>query len=253
MKTKEYAPTKSMKDALALAVKLTKAEDSAIGEITGETGTGKTAAGRHILRSLDKTYRVCLHKGMSPHKLMKTIARKVLGEKPGASDEWEEKLTEFAESDEARRPLLIIDEGNAGTWNLFERLRHVADECGFAVLLLGTELYTQQFKDARTAPLLLQLGRRIGAKRVKLKHMDRAETLVHVIKPRFGDVDLKVATEFWKACRKGNWGEAVELADACKRLMEANPQYTQLNQIVLNSAMADLANAQTVNLGGEED
>ena len=45
-----------------------------------------------------------------------------------------------------------------------QALRYIADECGFAVLLVGTELYERQFANARTKPLLLQLGRRIGAK-----------------------------------------------------------------------------------------
>ena len=63
------------------------------------------------------------------------------------------------------RTLLVIDEANKLGWRVLETIRYLADECRFAVLLIGTELYTRKFTDARTRPLLEQLGGRIGAKR----------------------------------------------------------------------------------------
>ncbi len=237
---KEYAQTKSIKDAVKLAKQLVQAEDAAIGEVIGETGTGKSAAGLHLAQTIEQSWRICCYDGMGHDKLMRAIFKAVFGNAKGVAD-WENLLKEMA-GDGPARPLLVVDECNSITWRILERLRYLADECGWAVLLVGTELYTNQFADARTKPLLKQLGRRIGAKRVKLKHLDRAETLKYILKPRFGEVDKEVLTKFWGGCRKGNWGEAVELANACKRVMDANNK-TLLGMDVLNAAMADQANA----------
>jgi len=247
MKTKDYAITKSIKDAAKLAAQLVNAEDAAIGEITGETGTGKTATGRHIVQTMQDTYRVCCYEGMSKDKLLRAIALAVLQDKAGPQAGWLDKLLDYAFvkslGENPVRPLLVVDECNKATWRNLETLRYLADECGWAVLLIGTELYTKQFADARTLPLLRQLGRRIGSKRVILKHLDRAQTITYIIKPRFGEVNVKTATNFWHACRKGNWGEAVELADACRRVMDSN-DLNALDDQVLNSALASQANAQ---------
>lgn len=233
---KEYAQTPSMKKALALAQLLRQAEDAAIGELTGPTRIGKTAAGKHIAAQ-PRTVRICGYQGISPFKLAKTLKQTLaLAGHDGPVEDYPASVPGEG------RPLLVVDECNKANWATLEALRYLADECGYAVLLIGTELYSRQFVDARTAPLLQQLNDRIGGKRVVMAPMDRAETLVHVLRPRFGEVDLKVATAFWQASRKGFWGPAIELAETCRRVLDANGLST-LDAQVLNSALAAVGRA----------
>jgi hypothetical protein len=234
---KEYALTKSMKKAAAMAALLRQAGDAAIGEITGETRVGKSAAGLYIAAQ-PNSIRICCFQGISPYKLDRAL-RKALKAAAGYEGDPADYPATLAAED---RPLLVVDEANKATWPTLEILRYLADEAGWAVLLIGTELYTRQFADARTAPLLKQLGDRIGGKRVAMQPMDRAETLVHVLKPRFGTVALTVATSFWHASRKGHWGPAIELADTCRRVMDANGR-SVLDAVVLNSALAEMGRA----------
>ena len=115
-----------------------------------------------------------------------------------------------------------------------------------AVVLVGTEFYERQFTGARTRELLLQLGRRIGAKRSRMGHLDRAETYSHILKPLCGDcADKEIVTRFWHGCRKGNWGDGMELAQECKRLMAVH-ELPALNAAVLDAALAWTANRHAV-------
>ncbi|MEO1750696.1 ATP-binding protein [Thiofaba sp. EF100] len=214
-KNREIRDTKVVREALALAA-LVLTEDNPIGEITGAAGTGKTMAGRAIV---DKhgALRIAAWDGMTRHQLLREVALLAGIEGAGAAD----KL--LRRGDDAERLLLVVDEANKCSWRVLETLRYLADECAIAVILIGTELYSQKFSDARTRPLLLQLGSRIGAKRVGTRHLDRAETYAHVIRPIFGDVgDKDVVTQFWTLCRRGNYREAVELAGECQRIMASN-------------------------------
>lgn len=179
-KNREIRETKVVKEALALA-ELVLTEDNPIGEITGPAGSGKTVAGRAIC---DKhgAIRIAAWDGMTRHQLLREVAAMLGLEGAGAV----EKL--LRRGDDGERAMLVVDEANKCSWRVLETLRYLADECGIAVILIGTELYTRKFSEARTRPLLLQLGSRIGAKRVATRHLDRAEVYAHVIRPVFGDV-----------------------------------------------------------------
>lgn len=207
--------TKAVKEALALA-DLVRNSTNPIGEITGPAGTGKSMAGRAIVQKLG-ALRVSAWEGMTRHQLLRRVAFDMGTEGAHAAD----KL--LAREPEADRVLIVFDEANKMTWRLLETVRYLADECGIAAILVGTEFYTRKFSDARTRPLLEQLGSRIGAKRMATRHLDRAETYAHVIRPVFGDLtDKELVTAFWQGCRRGNYREAVELAQECARLMAAN-------------------------------
>ncbi|TCS69741.1 AAA domain-containing protein [Sulfuritortus calidifontis] len=237
-KNKEIRDTKVVREALALA-QLVLAEDNPIGEITGAAGTGKTMAGRAIV---DKhgALRIAAWDGMTRHQLLREVALLAGIEGAGAAD----KLLRRGE--DAERLLLVVDEANKCSWRVLETLRYLADECAIAVILIGTELYSRKFSEARTRPLLLQLGSRIGAKRVSTRHLDRAETYAHVIRPIFGDVaDKDVITQFWTLCRKGNYREAVELAGECQRIMASNG-IQSLTPAVLELAGKWMANRHAV-------
>lgn len=229
--------TKPVREALQLAQLLIETDGAAIGEIVGETGTGKTQAAHAVLSEFAGV-RVCCHEGMTRYQL---VARITAGlEIEGPSTRWLELLEKYPQQ-AAKKPVVIVDEANKLKWQALEVLRYIADECGFAVLLVGTELYERQFANARTKPLLLQLGRRIGAKRVRMGHLDRADCARFLLAPKFGEVDKEIATRFWTGCRKGNWGEAVELAGECLRLAQLNNSQT-LTTGILDAALNWFAN-----------
>jgi len=239
---REIRKTKAVADALALA-EVVLASDNPIGEIVGPAGTGKTQAGRAVAAQ-HGAVRIVAWDGMTRHQLLRAVAEAVGITGAGAVDRL---LARRAEDGE--RQLLVVDEANKLTWRPLEALRYLADECGFAVLLIGTELYERQFQAGRTRDLLLQLGSRIGAKRASTRHLDRAETVAHVLKPMFGDVDKELATAFWQGCRRGNFREAVELAEECRRIMAANAMQS-LTPAVLELALKWSANRRVVGSDG---
>jgi hypothetical protein len=230
--------TKIVKEALALA-DLVLSSEYPIGEITGPAGSGKSMAGRAICARLG-ALRVAAWDGMTRHQMLATVAERCGLQGSGAV----ERL--LRRGDDGERQLLVVDEANKLGWRVLEALRYLADECGIGVLLIGTELYSRKFTDARTRPLLLQLGSRIGAKRVEARHLDRAETYAHVIRPIFGDLtDKELVTGFWSLCRKGNFREAMELAGECQRIMTTNEMQT-LTPAVLELAGKWMANRYAV-------
>ena len=234
--------TQAVRQALDLATLLRQTNSVAIGELVGNTGVGKTIAGLVVATSLPQVYRVCAYEGMT----LAQMRRLILDELDRSEIKQTQAITAmraFANDCRGLRPILVIDEANKLRWQALEWLRHVADECGWAVLFIGTELYQAKFKDGRTAQLLLQLGRRIGAKRVVLDALDKAELAAHVLEPAFGKgLAARLINRYWLGCRKGNWGEAMELRDACKRIMSANNKETLDEQIVI-AAKEYLANA----------
>ena len=236
----EVRDTKFVKEALAVA-RLALEADNPIAEITGGTGSRKSTAAKRIVKVLGAR-RIACWDGISRHQLLKKAAEALGIEGAGAVD----RLLMEAVEEGAPRRMLVVDEANKLNWRALEALRYLADECNVAVVLVGTEFYERQFTGARTRELLLQLGRRIGAKRARMGHLDRAETYGHILKPLCGDcADKEIVTKFWHGCRKGNWGDGMELAQECKRLMAVHELPT-LNTAVLDAALAWTANRHAV-------
>lgn len=230
----EIRETKLLKEALTLAGLVMQSATSRLGEIVGPAGCGKSTAGREVARRLQGA-RVCAHEGMSRHQLARVVAL-ACGLKGACLPD------RLLAGEAGGERLLVVDEANKLGWRCLELLRYLADECDFAVILIGTELYERQFSGARTRELLLQLGSRIGAKRIRGSHLDRAETYVHVVRPWLGEVaDKEIVTRFWHGCRKGNHREAVELAQECRRVMHANG-FAQLTLATVEAATKWMAN-----------
>ncbi|TCW31446.1 AAA family ATPase [Gulbenkiania mobilis] len=236
----EVRDTRFVKEALAVA-RLALEADNPIAEITGGTGSGKSTAAKRIVEVLGAK-RIACWDGISRHQLLKKAAEALGIEGTGAVD----RLLMDAVEEGAARRMLVVDEANKLNWRALEALRYLADECNVAVVLVGTEFYERQFTGARTRELLLQLGRRIGAKRSRMGHLDRAETYSHILKPVCGDcADKEIVTKFWHGCRKGNWGDGMELAQECRRLMAVH-ELPALNAAVLDAALAWTANRHAV-------
>jgi type II secretory pathway predicted ATPase ExeA len=236
----EVRDTRFVKEALAVA-RLALEADNPIAEITGGTGSGKSTAAKRIVEVLGAK-RIACWDGISRHQLLKKAAEALGIEGTGAVD----RLLMDAVEEGAARRMLVVDEANKLNWRALEALRYLADECNVAVVLVGTEFYERQFTGARTRELLLQLGRRIGAKRTRMGHLDRAETYSHILKPLCGDcADREIVTKFWVGCRKGNWGDGMELAQECRRLMDVH-ELPALNAAVLDAALVWTANRHAV-------
>lgn len=235
----EVRDTKFVKEALSVA-RLALEADNPIAEITGGTGSGKSTAAKRIVEVLGAK-RIACWDGISRIQLLRQAAAALGVEGNAAVDRLLVEKTE-----DGPRRLLIVDEANKLNWRALEALRYLADECNVAVVLVGTEFYERQFTGNRTRELLLQLGRRIGAKRTRMGHLDRAETYGHILKPVCGDcADKDIVTKFWHGCRKGNWGDGMELAQECRRLMAVH-ELPALNAAVLDAALAWTANRHAV-------
>lgn len=245
MQNRDIRETKVVKEALALA-DLILASENAVGEITGPAGTGKSYAGRAVAQKLGAV-RVAAWDGITRHQMLEAVAAGLGLDGPGCVQRLLRRGVGAAGPSAdlfsgPERVLLVVDEANKLSWRVLEALRYLADECGLAVLLIGTELYSRKFSEARMRPLLLQLGSRIGAKRVSTRHLDRAETYAHVIRPMFGDLaDKELVTAFWTGCRRGNYREAIELAGECQRILATNAMQT-LTPAVLELAAKWMAN-----------
>lgn len=239
---KSICITKFVEDAVNLAEGLLSA-DNPIGEIVGATGTGKSTVARHIADEFGGV-RVACWDGINKVQLLKQIATGFGLE--GAAIHTRLLTDGVPEKFKYTRPLLVVDEANKLNWRALETLRFLADERDVAVLLVGTELYERQFTNNRTADLLLQLGRRIGSKRVRMENLDLWECYTCVGKNYFGDLkkdnaSKKLITKFWHGCRKGVWGDAVELAKECQRLMKVQGD-SVLTEEVLDLALSAFAN-----------
>lgn len=233
--------TKYMKEALLTAQRVLAA-DHPIGEITGSPGTGKTTAARAIAERHGGA-RIACWDGMTRHQVLREAAAQLGIEGAGAVDRL---LAARCEADQASRRLLVVDEANKLNWRCLEALRYLADECNVAVLLVGTELYERQFASPRSRDYLVQLGSRIGAKRCRMGLLDRAETYAHALKPIVGEVtDREIVTRFWTASRRGVWRDALELAQECRAIMDAQG-VTVLTMQVLDAAIAWSANRHAV-------
>lgn len=233
--------TKYLKEAL-LTARRVMAADHPIGEIVGSPGTGKTTAAKEIAARLGGA-RIACWGGITRHQLLREAAAALGIEGHGAVDRM---LAERREADPQMRRLLVVDEANKLNWRGLEALRYLADECNVAVLLVGTELYERQFASPRSRDYLVQLGSRIGAKRCRMGLLDRAETYAHVLRPIVGECqDKEVITRFWIGARKGVWRDALEIAQECRSIMDAQG-VTALTMPVLDAALAWSANRHAV-------
>lgn len=223
--------TRQVRDAIRMAQSVMDSlETGPIGQLVGESGTGKTWAGKCLVESLGAV-RVCCVQGISNKVLAAKIHKAFGAEKtPGSANSLIGKLEELVSG-----RLLVVDEANHLRWQQLELLRYLADEAGMGLILVGTDLMDRPFKDGRTATYLAQLASRIGAKRVRFERLTALEEVAgYMIQPHFGKVDKATASAFHKQA-KGYWRDAAELAAACRRVMETQG-LEKLNPVVVEAA-----------------
>ncbi|MDD5297546.1 MAG: ATP-binding protein [Rhodocyclaceae bacterium] len=227
----ETIETRQVRDALRMARSVMDSlETGPIGQLVGEPGTGKTWAGKYLVKHLGAV-RVCCSQGISN----KVLAERILGgfgaeKTSGSANTLIGKLEALVAG-----KLLVMDETNHLRWQQLEMLRYLADEAGMGLILSGTDLMDRPFKDGRTSTYLAQLASRIGAKRVRFERLTALEEVAgYMIQPNFGKVDKATATAFQKQS-KGYWRDAAELAAACRRVMETQG-LDKLNPVIVEAA-----------------
>jgi len=234
----ETIETRQVRDAVRMAQSVMDSlETGPIGQLVGESGTGKTRAGKYLVERLGAV-RVCCVQGMSNKVLAAKLNLAFGAEKAsGSANSMVGKLESLVAG-----KLLVVDEANHLRWQQLELLRYLADEAGMGLILVGTDLMDRPFSDGRTATYLAQLASRIGAKRVRFERLTALDEVAgYMIQPHFGKVDKATATIFNKQA-KGYWRDAAELASACRRVMDMEG-LEQLNAVVVEAAATWMAPA----------
>lgn len=212
---------------------------SRIGQITGDPGTGKSELSYWLADQLDAV-RVECWIDMGDKALMEEIATG-MNERGHSIDVTGTAPTLFRKiKASCAGQLLLIDEANHLKWGTLEKLRGLSDIGGAGLILIGTDIMAKRLIEARVRIYLTQLRQRIGAKKVTMQVIkDEAELAAYIIAPRFGEVTRKTAKRF-RIISGGHWRSALELADACERLMAAE-EITVLNDQVVETAAAWMA------------
>lgn len=212
---------------------------SKIGQITGDPGTGKSELTTWLAEELGGV-RVECWMDMGDKALLEEIALGLNAQ--GASlDVTGTAPTLFRKiKAECRGKLILIDEANQLKWPTLEKLRGLSDIGGAGLILAGTDILAKRLVEARVRVYLTQLRQRIGAKKVlMLPITNDGELAAYVLAPRFGAVTKAVAKRF-RILSRGEWRSALELADACERLM-ANESLDKIDERVVETAAAWMA------------
>jgi len=212
---------------------------SRIGQITGDPGTGKSELTYWLADQFGAVRVEAWHK-MQEKTLMQEIAKGFNAKGAGIDLSGTSNTLFQRIKDETEGKLIIVDEANQMKWPVLELLRGLSDIGGAGLILVGTDILAQRLVAARVRIYLAQLRQRIGAKKVLMQPItDDVELAAYVIGPRFGQVTKGTAKRF-RVLSKGHWRSALELADACERLMK-NETLDKLDERVVETAAAWMA------------
>ncbi|MEG9884152.1 MAG: ATP-binding protein [Hyphomicrobiales bacterium] len=239
----KFTETKQARQAAEMCrLTLTARAYSRMGQIIGEPGTGKSATTLWLADEL-KGIRVECWCDITPKGLLTELARGLCDRGVDAPLRGTCAGLMAALNRVCVGRLILIDEANHLNWHALELLRALSDIGGAGVVLVGTDMLAQRLNEARTRVYLTQLRQRIGAKKIMMAPIDdAAEMAAYVLAPRFGRVGQQAAKRFLVAT-KGYWRSALELADACERLIKNEESLTALDERAVDTAAALMAGA----------
>lgn len=221
---------------------LTARAYSRMAQIIGEPGTGKSAT-TFWLADEFKGVRVECWCDITPKGLLTELARGCCARGLDAplKGTCAGLMAALARVCDGR--LILIDEANHLDWHALELLRALSDIGGAGVVLVGTDMLAKRLNDARVRVYLTQLRQRIGAKKIMMTPIaDADEIAAYVLGPRFGKVAKSAARRFL-GVSGGYWRAALELADACERLIKNEESVTALDERAVETAAAFMAGA----------
>ena len=238
----DYIRTEATETAVAMCRAVLDARPYCrIGQIPGQPGTGKTAMTLWLAEELGAIRAECWTR-ISDKDMLRLIVEaanaKGLGIDPtGTGNTLFKRLIAALEG-----RLVIVDEANHLKWAQLEILRCLSDQGKCGLIIVGTDILSRTMAQATVSTYLAQLRQRIGAKRVVLGPMGSDEEVAaYCITPRFGGVSRKTAAQYRKLTG-GYWRAALELGDACARLMQAEG-IEKLDETVVQTAAAWMAGA----------
>lgn len=237
----QFVKTPQAEQAFKMCQVVLGARDySRLGQITGEPGTGKSSTSlwlteqfggiriecwagmgrKHMLQELLKAYDARFNVTMPLTGSANTLFQRMIGVGLDGL-------------------LITADEANHLSWDVLEVLRGLSDR-GAGVIFVGTGVLSRTLNLPQVKIYTAQIRQRIGAKHIIMKPVGNADELAaYVLAPRFEAVTRTGAIRFYE-CTGGNWRSAVELADACERLM-TNEKVTKLDDQVVATAAAWMA------------
>ncbi len=210
-----------------------------IGQITGQPGTGKSAMTMWLAEELD-AIRIEVWTRISDRDILRLIveaanSKGIAVDPAGTGNTLFKRLISVLEG-----RLVIVDEANHLKWAQLEILRCLSDQGKCGLIIVGTDILSRTIAAAQVSTYLAQLRQRIGAKRVVMGPLGSDEEVAaYCITPRFGTVSRKTAAQFRKMTG-GFWRSALELGDACARLMQAEG-IDKLDETVVQTAAAWMA------------
>jgi DNA transposition AAA+ family ATPase len=212
-----------------------------IGQISGQPGTGKSALTLWLADEMD-ALRIEVWTRISDKDMLRLIVEAAVAkgsplDPTGTGNTLFKRLIAALEG-----RLIIVDEANHLKWAQLEILRSLSDLGRCGLILVGTDILSRTITSAGASTYLAQLRQRIGAKRIVTGPMASDEEIAaYCLNPRFGGVSRKTVAQFRKVTG-GYWRSALELGDACARLMQAEG-IEKLNETVVQTAAAWMAGA----------
>ncbi len=236
----DYIRTETADHAVAMCKAVLAARPYCrIGQITGQPGTGKSAMTMWLAEELD-AIRIEVWTRISDRDILRLIveaanSKGIAVDPAGTGNTLFKRLISVLEG-----RLVIVDEANHLKWAQLEILRCLSDQGKCGLIIVGTDILSRTIAAAQVSTYLAQLRQRIGAKRVVMGPLGSDEEVAaYCITPRFGTVSRKTAAQFRKMTG-GFWRSALELGDACARLMQAEG-IDKLDETVVQTAAAWMA------------
>lgn len=238
----DYIHTEATDHAVAMCKAVLDARPHCrIGQITGQPGTGKSALTLWLAEEMGAIRVECWTR-ISDKDLLRLIVEGanragIPVDPSGTGNTLFKRLIAVLEG-----RLIIVDEANHLKWAQLEILRSLSDLGRCGLIIVGTDILSRTIAAASVSTYLAQLRQRIGAKRVVLGPMTSDEEVAaYCITPRFGKVSRATAKQF-RGITGGFWRAALELGDACARLMQTE-QIEKLDETVVQTAAAWMAGA----------